>query len=43
VNVTLSAADIRQAEALGLDVKGLMTTAQMKCDDLKALFSSPTT
>jgi hypothetical protein len=35
--VTLTAADISQAEALGIDVKGMMATAQTKCDDLKQL------
>ena len=33
--ITLTAGDITQAETLGIDVKGLMTTAQAKCDDFK--------
>jgi hypothetical protein len=37
LGVTLTAADITQAETLGIDVKGLMTTAGAKCDDLKQL------
>ena len=36
LGVTLTAADIAQAEALGIDVKGMITTAGAKCDDLKA-------
>jgi hypothetical protein len=39
LGVTLTAADITQAETLGVDVKGLMTTAGAKCDDLKQLLS----
>jgi phage terminase large subunit-like protein len=35
--VTLTAADITQAEALGIDAKGMMATAQAKCDDLKQM------
>ena len=35
--VTLTAADITQAETLGIDAKGLMVVAQAKCDDLKQL------
>ena len=35
--VTLSAADISQAKALGIDANGLMAVAQAKCDDLKQL------
>jgi hypothetical protein len=35
--VTLTAADITQAETLGIDVKGMMLTAGAKCDDLKQL------
>jgi hypothetical protein len=35
--VTLTAADIAQAEALGIDVKGMMATAGTKCEDLKQL------
>jgi hypothetical protein len=35
--VTLSAADITQAETLGIDAKGLMVVAQAKCDDLKQM------
>jgi hypothetical protein len=37
--VTLTAADITQAETLGIDAKGLMLTAAAKCDDLKQLLS----
>ena len=37
LGVTLTAADISQAEALGIDVKGMMATAGAKCDDLKQL------
>ena len=37
LGVTLTAADIAQAETLGIDVKGLMLTAGAKCDDLKQL------
>jgi len=37
LGITLTAADITQAETLGVDVKGLMTTAGAKCDDLKQL------
>jgi hypothetical protein len=37
--ITLTGGDLTQAESLGLDVKGLMTTAQMKCDDLKSLLN----
>jgi hypothetical protein len=39
LGITLTAGDITQAETLGIDVKGLMTTAQAKCDDLKQLLS----
>ena len=35
--VTLTAADIAQAQALGIDVKGMMLTAGAKCDDLKQM------
>jgi hypothetical protein len=37
LGVTLTAADIAQAEALGIDVKGMMSTAGAKCDDLKQM------
>jgi len=37
VGVTLSAADITQAEQLGIDAKGMMTVARAQCDDLKQL------
>jgi len=37
LGVSLTAADISQAEALGIDVKGMMATAGAKCDDLKQL------
>jgi hypothetical protein len=39
LGITLTAGDITQAETLGIDVKGLMTTAEAKCDDLKQLLS----
>jgi hypothetical protein len=35
--VTLTAADITQAETLGIDAKGLVVVAQAKCDYLKQL------